>query len=140
MEIAFDPWKKVVIHELVEFKLQDFLRQIEPQVYSSAGSIPVLFWCNGVLYFATPMPESELSAEQMMEGVIHFSNVTFALMPRYQPQLREGRVTVNVMDVSASSVHQALTNWMKTKGVEIASTNRSTFQGNGTGKEGEKRQ
>jgi hypothetical protein len=128
MEISYEPWKKAIIHELVQFSLQDFLRQIEPQVYSSAGSIPVLLWCNGVLYVATPIPESEISVEQMVEGTIHFSNVTFALMSKYQPQLREGPVTINVIDVSASSVHQALSNWMKTKGVEITGGYRNNFQ------------
>ena len=63
VEIRVEPWKRIIIHEVVEYKVDDFIRAVTVAVPLGGQALPIL-WTNGVLFSAMPVPSSEVFSEQ----------------------------------------------------------------------------
>ena len=74
MEIIIEPWKQLVIHEVLEQKFEDWLTHIIAGARAAGGGIPTIFWAGGIAFhFATfPDTESHSSGEaERGEFIIH---------------------------------------------------------------------
>jgi len=62
VEITIEPWKKLVIHEIIEYKFEDWVKQIAFSTKSSGGGIPTMQWTNGIVFAS---PASQLQMQQL---------------------------------------------------------------------------
>jgi len=102
MEIEIEPWKKLVIHELTEYGFEDFLRVMAASARSVGGGIVSMNWANGVAFQIMPFPEAEVIVEESLKGIIHYSNVLFALKEKFEKEIRKDYGTFLMADMSAN--------------------------------------
>ena len=102
MEIEIRPWERLVIRELVEYRLDDWIRQIAFGSRTSGGGIPTMQWTGGVAFSPVPLPNSDAVTAEQVRGVLHWSSVSFAIMDEYRNQIVHDHATINVIDVSAN--------------------------------------
>ena len=102
VEIEIRPWERLVIRELVEYRLDEWVRQIAFGSRTSGGGIPTMQWTGGVAFSPVPLPNSDAVTAEQVRGVLHWSSVSFAIMEEYRNQIVHDHATINVIDVSAN--------------------------------------
>ncbi len=114
MEITIDPWKELVIHEVLELKLDDWITQVIATARSAGGGIPTIFWAGGIAFHFSTFPDTETTVQEKLKGRIHYSSVTFAIKEKFERQVvREGGA-VNFTDVSHNEIFSKLAARLKT--------------------------
>lgn len=108
MEIRFEPWKELVIHEVLERQWNDWADAIINNLKAGGGGIPTLSWADGIVFQVAPLPPTEKVVEEQMKGTLHYSNVTFALKSNYEKSVRKEQWTINLQDVSHNSIFAKL--------------------------------
>lgn len=99
VKVSFKPWEEVIIHEEIEYKLKDLTRN--RVLGLREGSLaPPLVWTVGVVFSRTVMPPTDDVVKDQLQGIIHFSAVEWAIMPKYRSTLKSGGVTIPVIHVS----------------------------------------
>ena len=113
-KITYAPMDELVIHEVIEMTKDDIMRErVTPQ-----GTMP-LYWCDGFLFSFSSLPLSEEVTRDYLKGKIHWLEVHYTKMDKYEPILslneEEFKQTMNirVIDTSISSLHQEFTSWLK---------------------------
>ncbi len=108
MEIIVEPWKKLVIHELLEYKFEDLAKLVATQSVQQGGTaIPTISWAEGVAFLISPFPdESEVIIEEKLKGIIHYNTVLFALKPGFEAEIfmRGSQIRINLIDVGTNRV------------------------------------
>jgi hypothetical protein len=106
VEIAVEPYQKIVIHEVVEHRLNDFLDLILIHAQAAGGTtVPLVQWAGGVLFQIQPFnPDSEVVIEEQLKGILHYASVAYAVKDRFEPELRTSRGTIRLVDSSSSSI------------------------------------
>lgn len=108
MEIIIEPWKELVIHEVLELKLDEWVTQIIASARSAGGGVPTIFWAGGLAFHFATFPDTETIVQEKLKGRIHYSSVTFAIKEKFEKQvIREGG-TVNFTDVSHNEIFSKL--------------------------------
>ena len=108
MEITVDPWKELVIHEVLELKFEDWIIQVIATARSAGGGIPTIFWAGGIAFHFSTFPDTETTVQEKLKGKIHYSSVTFAIKEKFERQvIREGGA-VNFTDVSHNEIFSKL--------------------------------
>ncbi len=103
MEVVVKPYRKIVVHELIEYELKDWMDIILAGIRSVGGTMPTLFWCDGVVFQTSPFnPNSESIIREQLKGIVHYSAVTFALKERFENEIRSDKGTILLIDVSAN--------------------------------------
>ena len=64
MEISVEPWKKLIIHEVIEYKFDDWVKQIAFSTRSSGGGIPTVQWTNGIVFAPANFPTTKTTVEE----------------------------------------------------------------------------
>jgi len=57
MDITIEPWKKLIIHEIIEYKFDDWVKQI---AFSTSHLVEVFQLCNGQMELFLHQPVSQL--------------------------------------------------------------------------------
>lgn len=114
VKISFAPIKEVVVHENIMVPMDDLLRsRVTP-----AGNMP-LYWCGGVLFTFSSMPWTRDIVKDYLEGKIHWVEVQYSRMDKYNPvlELKDENYTqsqkIRIIDTSASSIHVEVSKWLK---------------------------
>jgi len=103
LEVVVKPYRKIVVHELIEYELKDWMDIILAGIRSVGGTMPTLFWCDGVVFQTSPFnPNSESIIREQLKGIVHYSAVTFALKERFENEIRSDKGTILLIDVSAN--------------------------------------
>jgi len=117
MEIIVEPWKKLVIHELLEYKFEDLAKLVATQSVQQGGTaIPTISWAEGVAFLISPFPdESEVIIEEKLKGIIHYNTVLFALKPGFEAEIfmRGSQVRINLIDVGTNEIFRLLAATLK---------------------------
>ena len=115
MEITIEPYRKIVIHEVVEIAFTDLIDQILNQTRAAGGTtIPMLSWCNGVAFQIMPFnSNSEEIIRESLRGTIHYAAVTFALKQKFEREIMRKGGTVLLLNQSANVNFMALAETMK---------------------------
>ena len=121
MEISIQPWKKLVIHEVIEYKFDDWVRQIAFSTRTSGGVIPTMQWTNGIVFSPANFPTTNATVEQQLEGTLHWSSVSFAIKEKFEKQIVVDNATINLVDVSVNEIFKELSSTLK---------NQSKFKNN----------
>lgn len=118
MEIVVEPWKKLVIHELLEYKFEDLAKLVATQSVQQGGTaIPTISWAEGVAFLISPFPdESEVIIEEKLKGIIHYNTILFALKPLFEAEIfmRGSQVRINLIDVGTNEIFRRLAETLKT--------------------------
>lgn len=113
LEIAIEPWKKLVVHEVIEYRFEDLVRIVLSQSRAAGGGIASMNWCNGIVFQHATFPDTESVVQEKMKGVIHYSSVVFARKEKFERQVVKENGTLNLVDVSANLIFFQLTEALK---------------------------
>ena len=108
MDIKIEPWRKLVIHELVEYKFDEWVNQIAFNARSSGGGIPTMQWVDGVVFSPANFPTTNSVMIEQMNGTLHWSSVSFAIKERFEKQIVQDNATINLIDVSVNQIFKDL--------------------------------
>ncbi len=108
MEIMIEPWKKLVIHEVIEYRFEDWVRQIAFSTRTSGGAIPTMQWTDGIVFSPANFPTTNATVEEQLKGVLHWSSVSFAVKERFEKQIVAENATINLVDVSVNEIFKRL--------------------------------
>ena len=113
LEIVIEPWKRLVIHEIIEYDFEDWARQIAFGSKTAGGAIPTINWVDGVVFQSFNFPDTNLIVEEKLKGVLHWSSVMFAIKEKYEKQIIKDNATINLVDVSVNEVFRKLAEKLK---------------------------
>ena len=108
MDITIDPWKKLIIHEIIEYQFDDWVKQIAFSTRSSGGGIPTMQWTNGIVFASSSLPTTNATVEEQLKGVLHWSSVSFAIKEKFEKQIVKENATINLVDVSVNEIFNKL--------------------------------
>ena len=108
MEILIEPWKKLVIHEVIEYNFDDWVKQIAFSTRSSGGAIPTMQWTNGIVFSPANFPTTNITVEEQLKGILHWSSVSFAIKEKFEKQIVIENATINLVDVSVNEIFKEL--------------------------------
>lgn len=105
LEIVIEPYRKVVVHEVIEYRFTDIVGTMISQAAAAGGTtIPMINWCNGVVFQIAPFnPNSEEVISEQLKGTIHYAAVTFAMKERFEREARTSDGTIKLIDQSANA-------------------------------------
>lgn len=116
VNIVYQPWKEVIIHEIVFHERLDNLIK-EHIVGAPVGAMVIpLLWAEGVVFRHSAIPPTSNSViKEQLEGRVHWSHVIFSLMPEYRDQIvvPEGNIRIPVVDVSRTPILKEVALWLK---------------------------
>ena len=115
MEISIEPWNKLIIHEVIEYKLEDWIKQIEFSSRTSGGGIPTMQWANGVVFSPINFPTTNAVMEEQLKGILHWSSISFAIKEKWENQIVREGATINFVDVSANEIFNKLADELKSR-------------------------
>ncbi|MER3408229.1 MAG: hypothetical protein C4292_05685 [Nitrososphaera sp.] len=113
MEVTVEPWKKLVIHEVIKYTFDDLVRLVLSQARAAGGGISSMNWCQGVVFQHTAFPDTDSVVQEKLKGTIHYSSVVFAEKEKYERQVVREAGTLNLIDVSANAIFRELTEVLK---------------------------
>ncbi len=113
MEVSIEPWKKLVVHEVIEYEFEELMNIVFSQSRAAGGGIASLNWCNGIVFQHTIFPDTDSVVQEKLKGIIHYSSVVFAVKDKFERQVVRGAGTLNLLDVSANSIFRGLTDVLK---------------------------
>ncbi len=112
LQIVIEPWKKLIIHELLEYKFEDLAKLVATQSVQQGGTaIPTISWAEGVAFLISPFPdESEVIIEEKLKGIIHYNTVLFALKKNFEAEIfmRGHEIRINLIDVGTNEIFKLL--------------------------------
>jgi len=114
LDIVIEPWKKLIIHEVIEYKFEDWTKQIAFNSRTSGGGIPTMQWANGVVISPINFPTTESVVREELEGTLHWSSVSFAIKSEFENQIVRHNATINMVDVSPNEIFRKLADKLKT--------------------------
>ena len=108
MEISLEPWKKLVVHEVIEYTIDDLLNQTIDANQAIGTGIRTFNWSNGVSFQAHVFPDTDMIIQEKLKGTIHYASVTFALKEIFEKQVIRGNATINFLDGSVNIIFNEL--------------------------------
>jgi len=109
-EYHYDPYKKVIVKEIIEYTPEQFR-----QTFISQNTI-LLRWCDGVLFQFNSMMESEkLMNAKAFEGVNYWAYVAFCKVPKYSKteQRTDSMISAAVNDETSNPIFADFIKWLK---------------------------
>jgi len=108
LDISVEPWSKLIIHEIIEYKFDDWFKQIAFSSRTSGGAIPTMQWADGVAFSPVNFPTTNIVMEEQLKGILHWSSVSFAIMEKFEKQIVRENATINLVDVSVNEIFRKL--------------------------------
>ena len=114
VEVVYQPWKKIVIHEIVDYTLDDLVR-LQSLGVGPGGLGDPLLWVEGIVFSSSTMLETKDVVKEKLEGIVHWSSVEWARMPEFKEVIviKETNVKVLIINVSAHPIYNAVSKWLK---------------------------
>jgi len=97
VKVFFRPLKEIIIHEAIEHTLNDLVRYRVLGVRIDSMAQP-LVWAEGVVFSRRGMPPTEDVVRDQLQGIIHFSAIEWALMPKFRKELKSRGVKIPVVN------------------------------------------
>jgi hypothetical protein len=113
LAIVIEPWKKLVIHEVIEYNFDQWMTQIAFSSKTAGGAIPTINWVNGIVFQSFNFPDTNTMVEEKLKGVLHWSSVMFAIKEKFEKQIIKDNATINLIDVSVNKIFEELASKLK---------------------------
>lgn len=125
MEIVIEPWKKLIIHEVIEYNFDEWVTQIAFSSKTAGGGIPTINWANGIVFQSFNFPDTNGIVDEKLKGILHWSSVMFAIKEKFEKQIIKDNATINLIDVSVNDVFQGLAEKLKAHSKYTDKTSRT---------------
>jgi hypothetical protein len=113
VEFEFQPWKKVVVHELIKSSLQDFLSEHSLGVQEGGIGRPLL-WTDGIVFEHGLFPDTEDIIKEKLQAKVHWGFLKYTFLEKYQSEFKVlGSIRIPVIDVSNNQTFKEMANWIK---------------------------
>jgi hypothetical protein len=114
VKVTYKPWEEVIIHESIQHSLDDLVKMQSLGV-PAGGLGNRLLWAEGIAFKHSGMPPTDDVVKEQLQGIVHWSAVEWALMPKYENAIiiRETNVRVPVIDVSTNPFLKTVAKWLK---------------------------
>jgi hypothetical protein len=113
IEFEYQPWKRIVIHEIIKFPLQHFLSGASLGV-SEGGVGRPLIWVDGLILEINIFGETDDIIKEKLNGIIHYNAVSYAIQEKLQPEFKvSGNIRSPVIDVSNNRIFKEMATWLK---------------------------
>ena len=113
MEVTIEPWKKLVVHEVIKYDFDDLVKIVLSQARAAGGGISSMNWCNGIVFQHTVFPDTDCVVQEKLGGTIHYTSVVFATKDKFERQVVRDTGTLNLIDVGANSIFRELAEVLK---------------------------
>ena len=108
VEFEYQPWKKIIIHEVMKFPLEHFLSTHSLGVQQGGVGQP-LFWCNGIVSEKAVFRDTDDMIREKLEGKIHWSSLAYGILEKFQSEFKvAGNIRIPVMDLSGNRILKEL--------------------------------
>ena len=108
MEVSIEPWKKLIVHEVIEYTFDDLLKETIASIQAVGTGMRTLHWANGVAFQAHVFPDTDTIVQEKLKGIVHYASVTFSLKEKFEKQVIRGNATINFLDVSVNDIFNEL--------------------------------
>jgi hypothetical protein len=113
VEFEYQPWNRIIVHEVVKYPLEHFLATHTIGVQDGGVGSP-LMWAFGFVFDHIAMPPTEDVIKEQIEGRIHWSSLAYGIMTEYKENIiRPGRITVPIVDLSNNKIYRVMSDWIK---------------------------
>ena len=113
VEFEYRPWKKIVVHEMVEYPLDFFVIQSSENVPKGGVGRPLL-WSNGLVFSSYLMQSTDDVVRDQLKGIMHWVTLNYGHMKEFQRELKtKGRIRVPVVDVNNHVIFGPLGRWIE---------------------------
>ncbi|MFH0896936.1 MAG: hypothetical protein V1850_02660 [Candidatus Bathyarchaeota archaeon] len=114
VDVIYEPWKAVVIHEVFQHSLEMLMNLQSLGVPSGQLGSPI-YWANGVAYVHLNLLATEEVLKEYLQGKIHWRHLHFAYMPKYQKifTIPDGSIRIPIIDMNGNDIAQSVTTWIK---------------------------
>jgi hypothetical protein len=115
LQISIEPYRKIVIHEVIELGFHDLIDQMINQTRAVGGAtIPMLSWCNGLVFQISSFnPNSEEIIKESLKGIVHYSAITFSQKESFEREIIRPTGTVLLVNQGANANFMALAEVLK---------------------------
>ena len=113
VEFEYQPWKKIIVHEVVKYPVEFFLSQHSLGIPSGGVGRP-LHWADGVIFDIATMRATDDVIKEQLEGKIHYNSIVYGLLEKHQSEFRvAGNIRIPVIDVSNNKTLKEMAVWIK---------------------------
>ena len=113
IEFEYQPWRKVIVHEIVKYPLQHFLSGASLGVQEGGVGRP-LIWVNGFILEIAHFQDTDDIIKDKLNGTIHYSAISYATQENFQPEFKvTGNIRIPVINVSDNKIFAELATWLK---------------------------
>jgi len=78
VEFELQPWKKIIVHEVVKLPLEDFLSRHSLGVQEGAIGRPLL-WVNGIIFEKSGFRDTDDIIKEKLEGKVHWTALNYTV-------------------------------------------------------------
>ena len=109
VKVTFKPWEEIVIHDSIQYELDDLVSLLSVGVQPGGLGSP-LNWAQGVAFRHISMHPTDEVIREELQGRLHWSSVTWALMPKYKnpiviPTVTRARaLEIPIFNVSTNTI------------------------------------
>ena len=114
VEFEYQPWKKIIVHEVARFPLQHFLSTHSLGVQQGGIGQP-LVWVDGVIFEKGGLRDTDDIIKEKLEGKLHWNHLHYAILEKYQPEFKitQGNIRIPVVNVSNNKTFREMAKWIK---------------------------
>ena len=114
VEFEYQPWKKIVVHEVIKHPIEFFISQHSLGVQSGGIGRP-LTWVDGLVFSRLGFRDTDDIIKEKLRGTIHYSSIIYGILKKYQPQfmVKEGNIKIPVINVSDNKIFREMAAWIK---------------------------
>ena len=113
VEFEYQPWQKIIVHEVVKFPLQHFLSTHSLGVQQGGVGRP-LPWVDGIVFIKGAIRDTDDIIREKLEGKIHWSSLNYGILEKFQSEFKvAGNIRIPIIDVSDNKVFVEMAKWIK---------------------------
>jgi hypothetical protein len=111
-KITLKQWDEIIVHEHIKTELSNLIEK-RTQFLRTGQIAEPLFWAEGLVFSIAPLTPSNDVIKEQMNGIVHYSAVEFAAMPKFKKSIVESTITIPIFDMTPYPALKDLANELK---------------------------
>jgi hypothetical protein len=115
VEIVYLPWKKIVIHDVIEHQNKQFFEWFMGEAIKQNEASPAVSWANGIAFAVGNFLETPKLVKEKLNGNLHYAIVNFTRIGQqveFPVEVKGQRYSVRLSPTDNPDF-QELTSWLK---------------------------